>query len=242
MDKYVMVIDTETANSVEQPLPYDFGWAVVDTETGEIVRKFSFVCAEIFLDRELMEQAYFAEKIPMYWEEIQSGKRQLKRLLNIRKELWNCLKTYDIKQVCAYNMNFDKRASVNDIRYITSSYIRWFFPYDIEFICIWHMACTSFLNTSDYINFATTHGFVSEVGNILTNAECAYRFLTGDVNFAESHTGLEDVEIETTILINCLKTGTEEMKYQPYSACWRKVQKKAKELDLIQTFNCVKGE
>ena len=56
MDKYVMVIDTETANNVEQPLPYDFGWAVLDTETGEIVRKFSYVCAEIFLDKELMDQ------------------------------------------------------------------------------------------------------------------------------------------------------------------------------------------
>ena len=230
MDRFVMVIDTETANNVEQPLPYDFGWAVVDTERGEIVRKYSYVCAEIFLDKELMEQAYFAEKIPMYWEDIQSGKRKLKRLLNIRKELWNCLKTYDIKQICAYNMGFDKRASRNDVRYITSSFIRWFFPYDVEFICIWHMACTSFLNTSEYVNFATTHGFVSKSGNIQTGAEKAYSYLTNDPNFQESHTGLEDVEIETAILMNCLKNNNENMKYEPYSACWRNVQKTFKEM------------
>lgn len=225
MDKYVIVLDTETANSVEQPLPYDFGWAVVDTENQEIVRKFSYVCAEIFLDKELMEQAYFAEKIPNYWEDIQSGKRKLKKLLNIRKEFLSCLKTYDIKQICAYNMNFDKRASHNDIRYITSSFIRWFFPYNVEFICIWNMACTSFLNTLDYINFATTHGFVSEAGNIQTSAENAFRYLTNNPDFVESHTGLEDVEIETAILFHCLKTGDETMKYNPYSACWRTVQK-----------------
>lgn len=236
MDKYVVVIDTETANTVEQPLPYDFGWAVLDTRSGEIVRKFSYVCAEIFLDRQLMEQAYFAEKIPMYWEQIQSGQRKLKRLLNIRKELWNCLKTYDIHQICAYNMGFDKRASHNDVRYITSSLIRWFFPYDVEFVCIWHMACTSFLNTSDYINFATTHGFVSDAGNIQTSAEVAYRFLTNDPEFVESHTGLEDVEIECAILMNCLKTGDENMKYQPYSACWQNVQRKRKEMELCETF------
>jgi hypothetical protein len=41
MDKFVMVIDTETANNIEQPMPYDFGWAVVDTEKGRIVRKYS---------------------------------------------------------------------------------------------------------------------------------------------------------------------------------------------------------
>lgn len=236
MDKFVMVLDTETANSVEQPIPYDFGWCVLDTETGEIVRKYSYVCAEIFLDKELMKEAYFAEKIPMYWEDIQTGKRQLKKLLNIRKELWNCLKTYDIKQICAYNMGFDKRASHNDVRFVTGSKIRWFFPYNVEFVCIWHMACTSFLNTSEYINFATTHGFVSEAGNIQTSAENAYRYLINDPSFEESHTGLEDVEIEAVILMNCLKVGDENMKYQPYSACWQNVQRKRKEMDLCEAF------
>ena len=231
-----MVLDTETANSVEQPLPYDFGWAVVDTERGEIVRKYSYVCAEIFLDRELMEQAYFAEKIPHYWDEIQTGQRQLKRLLNIRKELWNCLKTYGIKQICAYNAGFDRRASHNDARYITASKIRWFFPYGVEFVCIWHMACTSFLNTREFVQFAKANGFISDVGNIQTNAEVAYKFMTDNLDFAESHTGLEDVEIETAILLNCLKTGDDNMKCQPYSACWRTVQRMARQMGLEETF------
>ena len=236
MDKYVVVLDTETANSVEQPLPYDFGWAVVDTERGEIVRKYSYVCAEIFLDKELMEQAYFAEKIPHYWNEIQAGQRQLKRFLNIRKEFWSCLKTFGIKQICAYNAGFDRRASHNDARYITASKIRWFFPYGVEFVCIWHMACTSFLNSREFVNFATTHGFVSEAGNIQTNAEVAYKFMTDNLDFAESHTGLEDVEIETAILLNCLKTGNENMKMNPYSACWRNVQRTVRQMELEETF------
>lgn len=237
MERFVMVLDTETANSVEQPLPYDFGWAVVDTETGEIVCEKSFVVSEIFLDKELMAQAYFAEKIPQYWEEIRQGKREMRRLLTIRKELWNCLKTYGIKEIGAYNMSFDRRASNNDARYITASFLRWFFPYNVKLFCIWHMACTSFLNTSDYVNFATTNGFVSEAGNILTNAECAYRYLTGDINFTEEHTGLEDVKIETAILLNCLKTGTKEMKDNPYSACWRNVQKIYKQMILEEVFS-----
>ena len=227
---YVMIIDTETANSIDQPLPYDFGWAVVDTETGEIVDKHSYVCAEIFLDKELMSSAYFAEKVPHYWNDIKSGKRQLKKFLNIRKELWSCLKTFNIKHVGAYNMGFDKRASNNDTRYLTSSYLRWFFPFKVELFCIWHMACTSFLNTSNYIRFALDNGFVSEAGNIQTSAECAYRYLTNDPEFEESHTGLEDVLIETAIYLNCLKTGTDSMKSNPYTCCWRNVQRTFKEL------------
>ena len=28
--KFLIALDTETANSVEQPLPYDMGWGVID--------------------------------------------------------------------------------------------------------------------------------------------------------------------------------------------------------------------
>ena len=226
----VLILDTETANSVEQPLPYDFGWAIVNTETKETLVERSFVVAEIFLDKDLMESAYFAEKIPSYWKEIKKGQRVLKSFLNIRKILWSDMKKYDSYTVGAYNMGFDKRASVNDTRYITGSFLKWFFPYKTKFFCIWHMACTSFLKTSDYINFATSHGFISEKGNIQTSAECAYRFLTNDPTFEESHTGLEDVRIEVEIYFNCLKTQTAETKNTPNSACWQKVQSFRKEL------------
>ena len=30
--EYFMVLDTETANSVEQPLPYDIGYAICDRQ------------------------------------------------------------------------------------------------------------------------------------------------------------------------------------------------------------------
>lgn len=232
----IVIIDTETANTIEQPMPYDFGWAIVDNETGEILVERSFVCAEIFLDKELMSSAYFAEKIPNYWEEIKQGKRILKSLVNIRKILWADMKKYEAKKVGAYNMGFDKRATLNDIRYVTGSWLKWFFPFGTEFFCIWHMACTSFLNTVDYVTFAKNNNFVSEAGNILTNAECAYRYITKEINFAESHTGLEDVKIEIAIYLNCLKTGSAEMKDNLNSACWQKVQRIRKQIELEETF------
>ena len=233
----VLVIDTETANSVEQPLPYDVGYAIVDTETGEILTEKSFVVAEIFLDKELMKDAYFAEKIPMYWDELKTGKRIMKSIFNIRKAIKSDMNLYNVSKVGAYNMGFDNRATRNDIRYLSGSLIKWFFPYGTEFFCIWHMACTSgLLNSVNYVNYATTHGFVSDAGNIQTSAECAYRYLKNDPIFAESHTGLEDVKIEVEILMNCLKMANEKMKCNPYSACWRNVQKIAKQIELENTF------
>ena len=95
----VLVIDTETANSVEQPLPYDVGYAIVDTETGEIFTEKSFVVAEIFLDKELMKDAYFAEKIPQYWDDIKAGKRIMKSICNIRKAIKSDMKKYNVIKV-----------------------------------------------------------------------------------------------------------------------------------------------
>ena len=221
----VLVIDTETANSVEQPLPYDVGYAIVDTETGEILTEKSFVVAEIFLDKELMKGAYYAEKIPHYWDDLKAGNRIMKSICNIRKIISADMKKYNISKVGAYNMGFDNRATRNDVRYISGSLIKWFFPYGTEFFCIWHMACTSILNTENYVQFALENGFVSEHNNIQTSAEVAYRYLTNKTNFIESHTGLEDVKIEIEIMLAVLRSGM-EYKENIYSACWQIVQRK----------------
>ena len=69
----VIVLDTETTNSLEEPICYDCGWAVIDLDTKETIKTESFAVAEILLDKELMSVAYFAEKIPQYWEEIEKG-------------------------------------------------------------------------------------------------------------------------------------------------------------------------
>ena len=225
----VLVIDTETANSVEQPLPYDVGYAIVNTETGKTLIEKSFVVAEIFFDKELMKGAYYAEKVPQYWDDLKAGTRIMKTICNIRKEIKADMKKYNVTKVGAYNMGFDNRATRNDVRYISGSMIKWFFPFGTEFFCIWNMACTSILNTENYVRFALENGFVSEHDNIQTSAEVAYRYITKETTFVESHTGLEDVRIEIEIMLAVLRS---EMEYSDkiYSACWQTVQRKRKEV------------
>jgi hypothetical protein len=226
-----LVIDTETCNSIEQPLPYDIGYAICD-RYGNIFLKRSFVVAEMFIDRQdLMQSAYFAEKIPQYWEDIKQGKREVRTLLQIRKTLHKDMKDFKVKKVGAYNMGFDKRALNNITRYATKSWCRWFFPFGTEYFCIWNMACQVILNSSSYVKYALKYGLVSEKDNLLTSAECCYRFLKKNIDFLESHTGLEDVEIEIEIMAKCFSTH-KKMNKEIYSACWRLPQKKRKELEL----------
>lgn len=233
--EYFLVLDTETTNTISQPLPYDIGYAICDRQ-GNIVLSRSFVIAEMFIEqKDLMQSAYYAEKIPQYNKEIKSGKRQLKSFYTIRRQIREDMQNYNVSKVGAYNMGFDKRALNNDTRYITKSFLRWFFPYGTEFFCIWHMACTSILNRPSYINFAIENGFVSEAGNIQTSAECAYRYITKNPDFVESHTGLEDVIIEVAIMAYCYR------QHKPFdnsinSACWQKVQRARREMELKETF------
>ena len=227
----LLVIDTETCNTIEQPLPYDIGYAICDRK-GNIYVKRSFVVAEVFLDlADVMKSAYYAEKIPAYWEDIKSGKRVIKSIYSIRKQIKEDMKNYSIKKVGAYNMGFDKRALNNLIRYTTKSFIRWFFPFGTEFFCIWSMACQTLLNTKSYIDFAYKNNLVSSADNVLTSAESCYKFITDNINFKENHTGLEDVEIEIEIMAKCYKTH-KKMDTSICSYCWRLPQRKNKELIL----------
>lgn len=220
----VLVIDTETTNDIKQPLPYDVGYAIVNIDTGDIIVKRSFVVAEIWFDKELMKQAYFAEKIPQYWKDIKEHKRIIKGIWNIRKQIQKDMKENNVVKVGAYNMAFDKRATNNDTRYITGSLIRWFFPYGTEFFCIWSMACSSILHTKEFVEFAKNNNYISDKGNVRTNAEICYKYITGKTDFAESHTGLEDVMIEVSIMlfiINSKMNFNSNINY----GCWRWVQK-----------------
>lgn len=230
--EFLMVLDTETANGVDCPLPYDIGYAICDRQ-GNIVLTRSFVVAEIFLDcKDLMQSAYYANKIPMYWKDIKAGKRQLKGFHNIRKQIKTDMKEYGVKKVGAYNMGFDKKALNNNIRYLTKSFLRWFFPYGTEFFCIWNMACTSILNRTSFVKFALENGYVSEKGNIQTSAEIAYRYITKDTDFIESHTGLEDVTIEVAIMAYCYRQH-KKFDNSIKNNCWRTVTKFAKDKAFI---------
>lgn len=225
----VMIIDTETANTVEQPLPYDIGYQIVNIPTGEILCRKSFIVSEIFLDHELMKEAYFADKIPNYWKEYKAGQRVMRGIINIRREMWKDMKIHNVTKVGAYNMGFDNRATRNNIRFISGSLVRWFFPYGTEFFDIWNMACTSMLLTPHYIHFCEENGFISEHGNYSTSAETVYRYLLNDPTFEENHTGLEDVEIETEIFLHILE-NFEDYDDSIKANCWRKVQTYARAL------------
>ena len=198
-----LVFDTEATNSLDCPFCYDFGYSVID-ESGKVYEQGSFVVADVFLDKELMASAYFADKIPQYWEDIKSGKRLLRRWKTIRSIVRDVMTYHEIDTVVAHNARFDYTSTATTQRYLTCSKWRYFFPYGTKFVCTLKMARATFKEEA-YTTFCEENQYLTTYGKPQYTAEVIYRYLTNDTTFVESHTGLEDVVIETQIFIECLK-------------------------------------
>ena len=204
MTEKFIVIDTETTNSLDDPLCYDVGFAVVDAE-GTVYEKHSYVVADIFLDKELMSYAYFADKIPQYWEDIKAGRRTLRRFKTIKMIFADVCKQYNVKKIFAHNARFDYRSLNLTQRFLTSSKYRFFFPFGVEIWDTLKMSRQVLKEVDEYGEFCYTNDYLTKRMCKRFTAEIIYRFLTGDNTFEESHTGLEDVLIEKEILAYCLR-------------------------------------
>ena len=202
---YYIVFDTETANGLDDPIVYDLGGAVVDKK-GNVYETFSFIIYEVFCEmKDLMQSAYYAEKIPMYEKQIANGERKIVKYATAKKHIAKLAKKYNIKAMIAHNARFDYRSTTKTQRYLTKSKYRFFLPYGIELWDTMKMANDTICKQVHYKEFCYNNGYLTKNGRVRKTAEILYRYITGNNDFIESHTGLEDVMIEKEIFIHCLR-------------------------------------
>ena len=216
MDKrisYKIVIDTETtpldrtleAVTPENMFVYDVGWVVCD-KRGIVYESHSFINADIFLDeKDLMQSAYYADKIPQYWEQIKSGDSILTSFRNIRKALLEDIENYGVTEIYAHNHRFDLGALNNTERWLSKSKYRYFYPYDVTLCDTMKMAQDVVCNTPTYKNFCIENGYMTKNNQVRKTAEILYRYISGEDNFTEEHKGLDDVMIEKEIMAYCYR-------------------------------------
>lgn len=211
---YVLVLDTETANTLVDEdgnldmtnvLMYDCGWSVVDT-SGEVYTERSYVNKDVFCDeRKLMQSAYYAKKIPQYCVDIQLGKRLMATTYEIRQAMLADMEMYGVCEVVAHNARFDLNALNTILRYTTKSKYRYWFPYGTIIWDTMKMARDVIHKMPTYQAFCKEHQLLTKNGRLSTTAENLYRFILKDPTFEESHTGLEDVQIEREIMFYCYR-------------------------------------
>lgn len=207
MDKrksYYLTIDTETANSLEDPMMYDIGGAVHD-KRGNVEETFSFVIYDVFCaDRELFNTAYYAEKRPQYEWDIKNGSRKIVSIFTAKKHIAALCEKYNIKAIIAHNARFDYKSTNGTLRYVTKSRSRFFLPYGIPMWDTLKMAQDTICQQKTYIRWCNEHGYVQKNGKVRATAEILYRYIIGDNEYIEEHTGLEDVLIEKEIFAKCM--------------------------------------
>lgn len=214
--KYNLIIDTETSSNSQ--IVYNIGYMVVDNHHN-IVEEREFYVREIFgnalIRKYIPETNFFNPKAnPTGSNTVEFWK--------ICVDILNLQKKYHIKEIYAYNSQFDKRVMKNtfDLLYPNSKY-----PLNkaLEWKCIWNMACQVICRTKHYKNFCKDHNFISKFGNYVTNAEVVYRFLINNPEFKEEHLALADVHIEAFIFWECLRKH-KKLNRNSIGSPWRMVQ------------------
>ena len=214
MSKYLF-LDGETAETpkvngqldVKNGQNYELGLAVVD-ETGKVYEAMSLINEDVFFRMpDSMKEAYYADKIPQYLEDMRMGRRKIVNTWQMYKIFHELCRKYDVEGIVAHNAFFDVNTLNATMRYQTKSKVRYFLPWGMKIIDTMKMAQEVFGKDPQYITWCKANGFMTNHSKPRPRmtAEVLYRYITGDMNFEEKHMGLEDVMIEKEIFLKCLE-------------------------------------
>lgn len=190
-------VDTETTGTFEEPIVYDFGGESLNGDN-----TINNVIYETFYKMpELMKQAYFADKIPSYDNDIWQSERFVQDFFELRNNIHKMYKEGKIKRIFAHNASFDVRALNNTCRVLSNNKIRYFFPYGMEICDTLKMAHEVLGHDDEYTSWCKKNGYMTnhETPRPRLTAEIIYRYITKNYSFDEEHTGLADVRIEKQI-------------------------------------------
>lgn len=202
--KLFLIIDTETFGSFTEPICYDIGMAVID-KYGKVYAKYSFVVSDTFLGMaEQAKTAYYADKFPQYHKDIKEGKRKLAPFSTIRNIANALLLKWNIHDVVAHNANFDCLSTNNTARLLGYSS---FFIHHVEWWDTLQMVADTIAQQKTYITWCKENNYMTKhrIPRPQMKAEVVYRYISGNNDFVESHTGLEDVLIEKDIFTHCIR-------------------------------------
>lgn len=197
MTKSYRVVDTETVQSpTNGNLVWQIGW--VDVENGIVVDAYEYIVGDVYYRCEKSDRFY-----KDYDAQIENGSAKVLRFSQIR-DIFNA--TLKGKYCYAYNARFDREALNNTTYILSNNMVDNFFKNEkTTWRCIMRGAAQTFLKTNIYRRWARENKLMCKDGIPRLTAEAAYRYITKDNSFVESHTALDDSRIEAAILDKVLR-------------------------------------
>lgn len=200
--KKVIVLDTETLGVFDSRI-YDLGYVIGNLADGSIVKARDYINSEIYDNERLMQTAYYANKKPIYEERLADGYCKKTKWKYIIGMLSRDIKEYEVDGIYAYNSRFDTRAiAITCDRCGVKSN-----PTADGIADIWKgMTDPHITETEEYKAFCRANGFMTKhrKPRCQAKAETVFRYLTGQTDYVEEHTALEDSKIEWAILLKAL--------------------------------------
>ena len=195
----IIVLDTETLG-VFNPSVYDLGYVVYDSETDNIIKARDYLTSEIFDNANLMKTAYYANKLPIYYQRLADGYCKKTKWSYILRMLKRDMNKYGVDGIYAYNSRFDTRAIAKTCEKLNSKTN----PTADGIKDIWKgLTDPHITETEEYKAFCRKNGFMTKHKRprCQAKAETVFRYLTGQTDYKEEHTALEDSKIELAILL-----------------------------------------
>lgn len=227
-----MVTDTETTGLGSRAIVFDLAYVIATRK--KVLKERSFLIREIITNPRYMMRAL----TDTYWRQTFGGKifhHYIPALSNntlhvypwheILQIMRDDILTYGVSVFSAYNLRFDLGALNKTHNLIAEKNLNFS---RLDLLCLWEFACVTVCNSQLYHDIANGYGkgtgWITDANNVRTNAEKVYAFLSGNHDFIESHTALEDAQIETEILQRLLA----KKKTIPYNVIdhmpWMKAQ------------------
>ncbi len=215
--KIYCIFDTETIG-LEKKYIYDLGMVITRKRENPMYKK-RWIIKETMEVPSIERIAYYGDKISTFYQ----GMERIS-FSKARTEFNQIMEFFQVDVITAYNLQFDISALSQTMKWLSLG--NKFLNRKIEYFDLWDASCSSFFQQKQFKEIAIRENWLSNAGNFRTSAEIAYRFITRNYQFIESHTALEDASIETKILQEVFrqKKGVNWNKLVGHP--WRKVQRR----------------
>ncbi len=222
----ICIFDTETT-SLDKPFCYNIGYVIINTENWQTLCRRSFVVEQIWHNLPLFSSAYYANKRPIYINEMKSRITLMDKFGYICQKMIRDFLNYEVTVAFAFNASFDEK--VFDFN---CDWYKCHNPFDNIKLKDIRGFAHNFIVDEQFKDFCDRYEYYTETGNYSTTAETFYRYLTSNIDFIEDHTALSDSIIEAEILRICVLRGADINR--DYVA-FRSIEKDIEKTLLVQT-------
>lgn len=177
--KMKIILDIECGKTGK---PYNIGYLII--KKNKIIKRRNIVILENIKDNQL------SNCLTKILIDLRDKKGKFSYLTNkeFQKKFKQDLIRYNVKKVYAFNSPYDE----SKLNLICAGAHNLTF-YDIRKLILPYL-------TDNFNFFCFTNNYLTKTGKPQTTLEVIYKYLTGDLNFNQEHTGLSDCLIEFELL------------------------------------------